>query len=168
MLQDLNIRNLAVFSEASIQFEKGLNVLTGETGAGKSIVVNGLALLGGARAKGELIRSGADSLSVTGRFRSNSQSWREVLEGAGLDVPEDELIVVREVNREGRNRVFINNQPATLRLLTQIAPHLLQIHSQHEELGLVSPEYQRSWLDQVGAGQADDLLQRCAETFSRY
>lgn len=177
MLQDLHIRNLAVLSEASVQFEAGLNVLTGETGAGKSIIVDGLSLLAGARANNDLIRTGADSLTVTGRFRPSSTtpsavsaegSWREVLETAGLEVDDDELVVVREVSREGRNRVFINNQPATLRLLTEIAPHLLQIHSQHEELGLVSPEYQRAWLDQVGVGRSDELLGRCAATFETY
>ncbi len=158
MLRDLHVRNLAVLSQAEVRFGSGLNVLTGETGAGKSLVVDSLALLTGARATSELIRTGADSTGVTGRFEPEGQSWRVVLEAAGVTVENGEVVIRREINREGRNRVYINDQPVTLRLLAQLAPHLLRIHAQDEELRLADPELQRSLLDRAEGDAALELL----------
>ena len=137
----------------------GLNVLTGETGAGKSIVVDSLALLAGARAADELIRTDADTLSVTGVFAPAGDGWRQLLADAGLEVDGDEVLVRREISRSGRNRVFVNDQPTTLRLLADLALHLLRIHGQRDELGLVDPELQRVWLDRSG-GEAAAALAR--------
>ena len=107
MLRDLHVRNLAVIDEADIQFGPGLNALTGETGAGKSIVVDSLALISGARASSDLIRTGAETLSVTGIFEPEGPGWREILDEAGVEVSGDDLSVRREISREGRNRVEI-------------------------------------------------------------
>ena len=120
MLGHLHIKNLAVLSEASVEFEPGWNVLTGETGAGKSIVVDSLALLTGARASADLIRTDAETLTVTGTFVGADDTVRAALEEAGLDAGDGELVVRREISRSGRNRVFVNDQPATLRLLTDV------------------------------------------------
>ncbi len=158
MLRDLHVRNLAVLSEAEVRFGSGLNVLTGETGAGKSLVVDSLALLTGARASSELIRTGASSMRVTGRFEPEGEAWREVLEEAGVSVDDGEVVIRREINREGRNRVYINDQPVTLRLLAQLAPHLLRIHAQDEELSLADPDLQRSLLDRTEGDAALELL----------
>ncbi|MEO8503383.1 MAG: DNA repair protein RecN [Acidobacteriota bacterium] len=168
MLRDLHLRNLAVLASAEVEFGRGFNVLTGETGAGKSIVVDALALLAGARSSTDLIRSGVDTLSVTGVFHVPGAPWREALEAAGLEVVGDELVVRREVGREGRNRVFLNDQPATLRLLTDLAPDLLRIHGQREELGLVEPDLQRAWLDRSGGAEAAAVLDRTAASFDCY
>ncbi len=158
MLRDLYVRNLAVLSEASVRFDSGLNVLTGETGAGKSLVVDSLALLTGARASSELIRTGADSMLVTGAFEAEGEGWRNLLDGAGVSADDGEIVIRREINRAGRNRVYVNDQPVTLRLLSELAPYLLRIHAQHEELGLADPELQRMLLDRTEGDAALDLL----------
>src|SRR5262249_14007977 len=108
MLRDLHLRNLAVLAGAEVEFLAGLNVLSGETGAGKSIVVDALALLAGARASTDLIRAGADTLSVTGVFDVPGAPWRPALEASGLEVDAsgEPLVVRREIGREGKNRVF--------------------------------------------------------------
>lgn len=158
MLRDLQIRNLAVVENASIEFGEGLNVVSGATGAGKSIVVDSMALLAGGRARTDLIRSGADLLTVTGVFAGVDRPVHLVLEDAGIDAAADEVVVRREVSRQGRNRIFVNDQQVTLRLLSDLAPFLLRIHTQREELGLVSPELQRFWLDRSGGEEARKLL----------
>lgn len=168
MLRDLHVRNLAVIAEATIRLGEGLNVLTGETGAGKSIVVDSLALLSGARASSDLIRTGAEVLSVTGVFEPRGERWREILAEAGLDSDPDQLVVRREINRQGRNRVFLDDQPVTLNLLSAVAPHLIRIHTQREELGLVSSELQRAWLDRSGGVEAERPLAQVEREFSRY
>ena len=168
MLRDLHIRNLAVLEEASISVASGFNVLSGETGAGKSIVVDSLALLSGVRASSDLIRTGADALTVTGVFEPQVQGWQEVLEASGVEVDEPSLVIRREISRSGRNRVFVNDQPVTLKLLGHLAPYLLRIHGQREELGLVDPELQRQWLDRCGGDEAQGLLSRTAETYAAY
>ena len=115
MLQYLHVKNLAVAAEISVEFGPGLNVLTGETGAGKSILVDALGLLAGARADGESIRRGADELSVTGRFVAIPEETIRLLEDAGIALDDNELVVRRVVAKSGRNKVFLNDQPATLR-----------------------------------------------------
>lgn len=159
MLRHLHVKNLAVIEEVHVDFGRGLHVLTGETGAGKSLVVDSLALLSGARASNDAIRTGADTLSVTGVFTPAGRRWRRVLEDAGLEADEAEVVVRREVSRSGRNRVFVDDHPVTLRLLTRLAPHLLRIHGQREELGLVAPDLQRAWLDRLGRSLDGDKAQ---------
>lgn len=158
MLRELHVKNLAVLAAASVDLGEGLNVLTGETGAGKSIVVDSLLLLAGARAEADLLRTGAETLTVTGIFEPAGTAWRGVLEDAGIEPDGPELLVRREIQREGRNRVYVNDQPATARLLTDLAPFLLRIHGQREEMGLVDPELQRVWLDRMGGPQGEELL----------
>jgi DNA repair protein RecN (Recombination protein N) len=164
MLRELHIRNLAVLAEASVDLAGGLNVLTGETGAGKSIVVDSLTLLSGARADSELIRTGADTLTVTGVFTPEGDGWRALLAEAGVDTEDggEELLVRREISRSGRNRVYVNDQPATLRLVSDLAPWLLRIYGQREEMGLLDPDLQRRWLDASGGEDGQRLLDRVA------
>jgi DNA repair protein RecN (Recombination protein N) len=168
MLGHLHIKNLAVLSEASVHFEEGWNVLTGETGAGKSIVVDSLALLTGARASADMIRTGADTLTVTGAFTEIGAAAAAALEEAGIEAGDSELVVRREVSRSGRNRVFVNDQPATLRLLADVMPALLRIHGQREELGLAQPELQRAWVDRQGGDEAVALAADVARLFDEH
>ena len=172
MLIDLHIRNLAVLEEAHIELGHGFNVLSGETGAGKSIVVDSLALLSGARASADQIRTGADTLTVTGVFQPGGSAWRELLAESGLETDDGdsdgELVVRREITRSGRNRVFVDDQPVTLKLLVRLAPHLIRIHGQREELGLVDPELQRTWLDRVGGDEGRALKSSVAKSFAAY
>ncbi len=168
VLRDLHISNLAVLEQAAIEFGLGFNVLSGETGAGKSIVVDSLALLAGVRASSELIRTGAEALSVTGFFEPRGEAWRRLLEDAGIEAEGNELVVRRKMTRAGRSRAFVNDRPVTLKLLAELAPSLLRIHGQREELGLVSPELQRTWLDRCGGKQAEPLLGRTAEAYAAW
>jgi DNA repair protein RecN (Recombination protein N) len=168
VLREIHIRNLAVLAEASVSFGPGLNILSGETGAGKSIVVDSLGLLAGARASAEMIRSGAEALTVSGVFEPAGREWRRVLDEAGLEVEGEELLVRREIARSGRNRVFLNDQPTTLRLLTDLAPFLLRIHGQRDELGLIEPDLQRGLLDRTGGAEGAALLARVAALFDQH
>jgi len=168
VLREIHVRNLAVLAEASVEFGLGFNVLSGETGAGKSIVVDSLSLLAGARASSEMVRTGAEALTVSGVFEPEGDGWRSLLEEAGLEAEGEEILVRREIGRSGRNRVFVNDQPATLRLLADLAPYLLRIHGQRDELGLVEPELQRAMLDRSGGLEAGPLLGRVAEAFDLY
>jgi DNA repair protein RecN (Recombination protein N) len=169
VLREIHVRNLAVLAEASVDFGQGLNVLSGETGAGKSIVVDSLALLAGARASAEMIRSDADALTVSGVFEPQGEGWRKVLDEAGLEAEAGEVLVRREIARSGRNRVFVNDQPTTLRLLADLAPFLLRIHGQRDELGLIEPDLQRAMLDRSGGEEeAGPLLQKVAAAFDQH
>ena len=168
MLREIHVRNLAVLAEASVEFGEGFNVLSGETGAGKSIVVDSLSLLAGARASAELVRTGAEALTVSGVFEPEGDGWQAVLEEAGLEAEGVEVLIRREIGRSGRNRVFVNDQPTTLRLLADLAPYLLRIHGQRDELGLIEPDLQRAMLDRSGGPEAGPLLTRVAETFDGY
>ncbi len=170
MLRELHVKNLAVLESAAVELGPGLNVLSGETGAGKSIVVDSLALLSGVRADADLIRAGAETLTVSGVFDDPGPAGRDLLAAAGLPPPEEggELLVRREISRSGRNRVFVNDQPATLRLLADLARLLLRIHGQRDELGLVDPGLQRVWLDAAGGAEAAPLLAETARLFAEH
>jgi len=168
VLREIHVRNLAVLAEASVELGAGFNVLSGETGAGKSIVVDSLSLLAGARASVEMVRTGAEALTVSGVFEPEGEGWRPVLEEAGLEAEGAEVLVRREIGRSGRNRVFVNDQPTTLRLLADLAPYLLRIHGQRDELGLIEPDLQRAMLDRSGGPDAQPLLDRVAAAFEQH
>jgi DNA repair protein RecN (Recombination protein N) len=167
VLRHLSVRNLAVLASGEIELGGGFDVLTGETGAGKSLIVDSLVLLAGGRAASDLVREGSETLTVSGVFDLDRDLARMLAE-AGLEVEESELVVRREVSREGRNRVFVNDRPATARLLQELAPRLLRIHGQREELGLAEPALQRAWLDRVGGAEGAELGARVAAAFHDY
>lgn len=168
MLREIHVRNLAVMAEASVELGGGLNILSGETGAGKSIIVDSLSLLSGARASTDLIRSDADALTVSGVFELEGEAWRSVLEEAGVEAEGQEVIIRREIARSGRNRVFVNDQPTTLRLLSDLSPFLLRIHGQRDEMGLIEPELQKRMLDRSGGAEAGPLLARVHATHEQH
>ncbi|MGA2857020.1 MAG: DNA repair protein RecN [Candidatus Sulfotelmatobacter sp.] len=138
MLVELRLENYAVVDNLAVEFRPGLNLLTGETGAGKSILVDALALLLGEKASSDVIRSGADRSVVSAVFDAESAAEKAlttILEANGLDESDDgSLIVRREIAAGGKGRVFVNNQPATVAVLRQLAPHLATIHAQNESI----------------------------------
>jgi len=138
VLVELRLENYAVIDNAAVEFAPGLNLLTGETGAGKSILIDALALLLGDKASSEVIRGGAERAVVSAVFESEGDAGNaieEVLEKNGLDESEDgSLIVRREIAPGGKGRVFVNNQAATVAVLRQLAPHLATIHAQNESI----------------------------------
>ena len=138
MLVELRLENYAVIDNAAVEFASGLNLLTGETGAGKSILIDSLSLLLGDKASSEVIRSGAERAVVAAVFESEGDAGDaidKVLEKNGLDESDDgTLIVRREIAPGGKGRVFVNNQAATVAVLRQLAPHLATVHAQNESL----------------------------------
>ena len=133
MLLELRVENYAVIENVAVQFAAGLNLLTGETGAGKSILIDALALLLGDKASSEVVRHGAEKAVVSAVFDADSKALDEVLATNGLDpADEPQLILRREIASTGKGRVFVNNQPATVAVLRQLAPYLAVIHAQNE------------------------------------
>jgi DNA repair protein RecN (Recombination protein N) len=146
MLLELMIENLAVIERLRIRLQPGLNVLTGETGSGKSIVVDALNLLLGGRASAEMVRSGTDRMRVAGIFELPSEAT-PVLEQAGIELEDDELLVEREVLSSGKSRAFLASRPVTAAILRDLAPFLGDIHGQHDQQQLFSPASQLDLLD---------------------
>ncbi len=137
MLAELRLENYAVIDNVVVEFAAGLNLLTGETGAGKSILIDALGLLLGAKASSDVIRTGAERAMVSAVFESEGAalgSIETILESNGLDAEGASLIVRREIAAGGKGRVFINNQAATVAVLKQLAPHLAVIHAQNEAI----------------------------------
>ncbi|MGA2359177.1 MAG: DNA repair protein RecN [Terriglobales bacterium] len=137
MLAELRLENYAVIDNVVIEFAAGLNLLTGETGAGKSILIDALGLLLGEKASSDVIRTGAERAVVAAVFESAgaaAHAIEGILETNGLDAENGSLILRREIAPGGKGRVFINNQPATVAVLKQIAPHLAVIHAQNESI----------------------------------
>jgi DNA repair protein RecN (Recombination protein N) len=132
VLLELRVENYAVIDNVAVEFAPGLNLLTGETGAGKSILIDALTLLLGDKASAEAVRHGTEKAVVSAVFEVESNALDEVLEINGIDADEAQLILRREISAGGKGRVFINNQPATVTVLRQLAPHLAIIHAQNE------------------------------------
>ena len=148
MLLELNIEHFVVADRLRLRFGPGLNLLTGETGSGKSIIVDALSLLLGARAGVEVIRPGQSSARVSGVFSAaESPELSTMLDDAGLDFEQGELIVDREVLASGKSRAYINGRPVTLTRLRELAPFLGDIHGQHEQQHLFSTRAQLDMLD---------------------
>src|SRR6266849_5084314 len=138
VLVELRLENYAVIDNVAVEFASGLNLLTGETGAGKSILIDALALLLGEKASSDVISTGADRAVLSAVFEAGGGAEdliEKILEHNGLDESEDgSLIIRREIAAVGKGRVFVNNQPATVAVLRQLAPHLATIHAQNESI----------------------------------
>jgi DNA repair protein RecN (Recombination protein N) len=138
VLTELRLENYAVIDNLVVEFGHGLNLLTGETGAGKSILIDALALLLGEKASTDVIRGGADRAVISAVFEADGTSKNaltKILEANGLDDSEDGSVILRrEISASGKGRVFVNNQPATVAVLRQLAPHLAIIHAQNESI----------------------------------
>ena len=152
MLLELRAENYAVIDHAVATFGTGLNLLTGETGAGKSILVDALALLMGGRAASDVVRHGAEKAVVSCVFES-THGAEAILEANGIDVEGTEILLRREVNANGKGRVFLNNQPATVGVLRQLAPELALVHAQSETTSAFDQTQQRGLLDRFAGIQ---------------
>ncbi len=160
MLQSLHIVNLALIDKLEVEFGSGLNCLTGETGAGKSIVIDAIGFVLGARSSKELIRTGAESCKVVGTFFQSSQKVRAELEKMDIDWEEDgTLILSRELTLSGRNSCRINGQSVTLTMLRNLGERLLDIHGQHDNQTLMKPETHIGLLDAYGEQEIKPLLE---------
>ena len=161
------MENYAVIERARVRFHPGLNLLTGETGSGKSIVVDALGLLLGARASGEAVRSGAVRSRVAGIFDVREvAAVRPLLDQAGIEPDEGELLVEREVLAEGKSRAFIGSRPVAVSLLRELAPFLADIHGQHDQQLLFHSDTQREMLD--GFARCEELRAEVAAAFERW
>jgi len=131
VLLELRVENYAVIDNVAVEFASGLNLLTGETGAGKSILIDALALLLGDKASSDAVRHGTEKATISAVFESGPAALDAVLEANGIDSEDGQIILRREITTGGKGRVFINNQPATVTVLKQLAPHLAVIHAQN-------------------------------------
>jgi DNA repair protein RecN len=168
MLLSLRVWNFALLEEVAVEFGSGLNILTGETGAGKSILIDALGAILGQRISNDAIRSGADALRVQAVFSldSSDKPLRTLLTEQEIEC-EDELIILRKVMRTGKGTILINGTHVTLTFLRKIAPHLVDIHGQNENLALLHEDAQRSLLE-GGDSSLCELLMRYAEVYSAW
>lgn len=164
MLLELRIKDLALIEEASVEFAPGLNILTGETGAGKTVVVEAINLLTGGRADTTLVRKGADRARVEGRFDLTGVSLPaelvEFVEG-------DELVISRVLSKEGKNRCYMNGGPATVGLLAKLGEALVDLHGQHDQQSLFRISSHLDFLDTFAGGGVIGLRTACAVLVTR-
>lgn len=167
MLQSLSIRNVVLIDKLDLDFKSGLSVLTGETGAGKSILLDSLGLVLGNRAETSLIRQGEDKLSVTAQFSLQKQTpaLRALLNEYEIEA-DDELLIKRSLTRDGKGKIFINDQPAGAKLLKEIGKYLVEVHGQFDNQGLLNPANHLDVLDAYGAYKP--LAERTAAAFAAY
>src|SRR2546422_6701292 len=150
MLRFLRITHLAVIDAAEVEFGPGFNVLTGETGAGKSILVEAVGLLLGGRASAELVRTGEETATIEAIFESGGE----------------ELLVRREITAQGRSRAFVNGALATATTLRELSSRLVELHGQHEHQTLLDPSTHLDLVDAFGALQ--QAVERTGNAFSRW
>jgi DNA repair protein RecN (Recombination protein N) len=155
MLTELRVRDLATIADVTLQLGQGLNVLTGETGAGKSMLVDALALLLGERAASGGVRPGAAKSVVEGAFEGIDPGTRRHIEELGLDVEDGRVVVRREVSAEGRSRAWVNGSPTTASVLAELGALLVDLHGQHETQSLLHAEAQRDILDAFAHAAAE-------------
>jgi len=165
MLSEISIRNVVLIEALDLELGPGLSAMTGETGAGKSIILDALGMATGARSDKGLVRTGADKARCVASFsiRSAHKVWDE-LDAADIDYDQNEDIVLRRtITSDGRSRAYINDAPVSVKLLAQIGQNLLEVHGQHDGRGLLDPSTHRGQLDRFGGH--DNLLGKCAAVF---
>ena len=160
MLVELRVENYAVIDQVVVEFGPGLNLLTGETGAGKSVLIDALALLMGDKASPEVVRHGTDKATISCVFHVDTPQIARILDENGLESASEELILKREIGT--KNRVWINNQPATVSVLKQLAPELAAIHAQNETVLAFDPVARLKLLDSYAAVSTESLAAKYA------
>ena len=165
MLRELRIKNFAVIDELALELGPGLNILTGETGAGKSIILNALGLISGDRVTSDVIRHNQEEASVEALFEAVPASVKDKLGGAGIEV-DDDLIIKRVVSRTGKNRVYLGGSLCPLNLLSEIGASIVRIYGQHEHHTLLKPENHVELLDAFGGLAA--VVHSMGEKFSAF
>lgn len=166
MLQTLYIENIAVIEKTSIDFNSGLNVLTGETGAGKSIIIDAINAIMGQRTSREIIRTGEKSAFVSAQFENIGCAAQKTLEELGFDCDDGTLILQRSLSASGKSVCKINGRPATVSMLKALSANLINIHGQHESYALFSPETHIDYIDSYG--NCADLLNSYKEKYNEY
>ena len=165
MLLELRVENYAVIDSLAVEFAPGLNLLTGETGAGKSILIDALSLLLGDKASSDMVRHGADKAVVSGVFEAEERGLKRILEANGVeanDADAGQVIIKREIAAGGKGRVFVNNQPATVALLRELAPKLASIHAQNETILAFDGPARLALLDAYAGLDLHELEQKYA------
>lgn len=165
MLAQLFINNIAVIEKASIDLSRGFTVLTGETGAGKSIIIDAIHAVLGERTSKELVRTGSSAASVSALFTELDQDTLALLDSLSVPREEDSLLVQRDIKLEGRSLCKLNGAPATVSMLREIGPRLVSIHGQHESYELLSPEVHMTYIDSFGG--LEDRLRDYQESYRR-
>ena len=158
MLTTLNVRNIVLIEHLDLEFSGGLSVLTGETGAGKSILLDALGLSIGARAEAGMVRAQEQRASVTATFDVNKSHPAQAFLGENDIADEDEIILRRTLSADGRSRAYINDQPVSVGLMRQLGEQLLEVHGQFDGRGLMDRRTHRAALDEFGrlGGLADE------------
>lgn len=168
MLLEISIKNFAIIEEISLTFENGMTVLTGETGAGKSIIIDAMNLMLGARASLDVIRHGANKAEIEGLFSvGENPALTQILEENGIDVTE-ELIIRRDILQNGRSIGRINGQMVNLTTLRAVGQYLVDIHGQHDQEELMKPNMHIRMLDEFGNEQFADVKKHYQELFESY
>ena len=168
MLLEISIKNFAIIESISLNFEKGMTVLTGETGAGKSIIIDAMNMMLGARATTDVIRHGAPKAEIEGLFSiENSRVFENIFEEQGLELS-DEIIIRREILQNGRSISRVNGQMVNLSVLRLIGQHLVDIHGQHDQEELMRPQRHIQMLDEFGDSAFWQLKGSYQETFDTY
>src|SRR5579862_7530425 len=148
MLRELSVQNLAVIADVRVELQPGFCAWTGETGAGKSLLLGALGLLLGERGSADLLRAGAEELRVTGRFELASPDMKRDVEAIlSTTLADEDLILSRRLTRGGRSHAYVNDQPVAVATLRQIGELLVDIHGQRESVSLLEPSYQLRLLD---------------------
>ncbi|MFC4103817.1 DNA repair protein RecN [Paenibacillus xanthanilyticus] len=170
MLRELSIRNLAVIESVSVRFHDGFHVLTGETGAGKSILIDALSLIVGGRGSSDMVRYGCDKAEIEAMFELPAihPVWT-TLHGFGIEAsPEEGLVVRRELSAQGKNVSRINGRIVTMSMLREVGEFLVNIHGQHEHQSLFKTERHLDWLDLYAGERVEGLIARYKETHRKY
>lgn len=168
MLLEISIKNFAIIEAISLNFEKGMTVLTGETGAGKSIIIDAMNMMLGARATTDVIRHGAPKAEIEGLFSiENSLPLQEIFDEQGIDLG-DEIIIRREILQNGRSVSRVNGQMVNLSVLRSIGQYLVDIHGQHDQEELMRPQLHIQMLDEFGDADFLELKQAYQTNFDAY
>ncbi|WP_138269020.1 DNA repair protein RecN [Anaerofustis stercorihominis] len=170
MLLSLNINNYAIIDNLSIEFDEGLNIITGETGAGKSIIIGALSLVLGEHAKTENIRTGKDKAVIQALFtvEENNHELKEVLDDLSIDYSDQTLILTREISLKGRNICKINSTLVNVSTLKEVGTHLIDIHGQHEHQKLLNQNTHLSFLDSYGQNKIKEDLNKVSLSYDEY
>ena len=167
MLTQIYVKNFVLIDAVRLDFDSRMSVFTGETGAGKSLLIDAIGLLCGQRASAGYVKKGADRALIEGVFSlRQSSAARAILEEQGFDIDEDELIISREINAEGKSSIRVNQRAVTAAFLRELTPHLIDIHSQHDNQYLLQSKYHLRLLDSYCADDA--LLQEVRTAYRAY
>ncbi|HBJ26263.1 MAG TPA: DNA repair protein RecN, partial [Ruminococcaceae bacterium] len=166
MLRELSIENLAVIEKAAVEFGSGFNVFTGETGAGKSVIIGGINAVLGGRTTKDIVRSGAPKAVISALFDDISDRVKSRLTELGFSAEDGELVLMREITAEGKSSARINGRAATAAMLREVGELLVDIHGQHENRILMDTDNQRQILDSYG--ELSGALEEYRAEFRRF